>query len=86
MVKIWPYFHKSIWVAIFIYFSIFLSQNIFFENFKWGIIPMDFVGFFFRTSKFKNDINYIEYKFLHRFQKVCKWLNMYNSKIRIMTF
>jgi hypothetical protein len=30
-----------------------LSQKHFFESFKWGIIPMDFVGFPFRTSKFK---------------------------------
>jgi hypothetical protein len=27
MVKIWLYFHKSIWVAIFVYFSIPLSQK-----------------------------------------------------------
>jgi hypothetical protein len=32
---------------------------------------MDFVGFPFKTSKFKNDINYINYKFSHKFGKVC---------------
>ncbi len=86
MVKIWPYFHKSIWVIIFICFSIFLSQKHIFESFKWGIIFMDFVGFPFRTSKFKNDISYIKYKFSHRFGKVCRWLNMYYSNIRIIIF
>jgi hypothetical protein len=45
---------------------------IFFESFKWGIIPFDLVGFPFRTSKSKNDISYIQYKFSHRFGKVCK--------------
>jgi hypothetical protein len=45
---------------------------------------LNFVGFPFKTSKFKNDINYIKYKFLHRFGKVCKWLNMYYSKIKII--
>jgi hypothetical protein len=45
MVKIWPNFHKSIWIAIFVYFSIFCPKNIFFENFKWNIIPLDFVIF-----------------------------------------
>jgi hypothetical protein len=47
---------------------------------------MNFVGFPFRTSKLKNDINYIKYKFSHRFGKVYKWLNMYYSKIRIIIF
>jgi len=42
---------------------------------------MDFVGFPFRTSKFKNDINYIKYKISHRFGKVCRGLNMYYLKI-----
>jgi hypothetical protein len=45
---------------------------------------MDFVGFFVRTFKFLNDINYIKYKFSHRFGKVCRWLNMYYSKIGII--
>ncbi len=45
---------------------------------------MEFVGFLFRTSKFKNDINYNTYKFSHKFGKVCKGLNMYYSKIRII--
>jgi hypothetical protein len=47
---------------------------------------MDFMGFPFKTFKFKNDMIYINYKFLHKFQKVCRWLNMYYSKIRIITF
>jgi hypothetical protein len=47
---------------------------------------MDFVSFPFKTSKLKNDINYIKYKFSHRFGKVYKWLNMYCLKIKIITF
>jgi hypothetical protein len=86
MVKIWPYFHKSIWVAIFFFFQFLCPKNIFFLSFRWGIIPMNFVGFPFRTSKFKNEINYIKYKFSHRFQKVCRWLNIYYSNIIIITF
>ncbi len=47
---------------------------------------MDFVSFPFRTSKLKNDIGYVKYKFSHKFEKVCRGLNMYYSKIRIITF
>jgi hypothetical protein len=47
---------------------------------------MDFVSFPFRTLNFKNDINYIKYKFSQRFGKVCRLLNMYYSKIIIITF
>jgi hypothetical protein len=38
------------------------------------------------TSKLKNDINYIKYKFSHKFGKVCKGLNMFYSKIKIIIF
>jgi len=76
----------SIWVTIFVCFSIFLSQKHFFENFRHGIIPLDFMVFPFRTSKSKNDINYIKYQFSHKFEKVCKWLNMYYSNTRILIF
>jgi hypothetical protein len=41
------------------------------------------VGFPFKTSKLKNDINF-KYKFSHRFGKVCKGLNIYYSKIIII--
>jgi hypothetical protein len=44
------------------------------------------VGFPFRTFKLKNGINYIKYKFPHRFGKVYRWLNMYYSNIRIIIF
>ncbi len=67
-------------------FQFLCPKNIFFESFRWGIIPLDFVGFFLRTSKLKIDINYIKYKFSHRFGKVHRWLNMYYSKKRIITF
>jgi hypothetical protein len=86
MVKIWPYFHKSIRVIIFFLFQIFCPKSIFFERFTWVSIHMDFVGFPFRTSKLKNDINYIKYKYSHRFGKVCRSLNMYHSKIIIIIF
>jgi hypothetical protein len=57
-----------------------------FESFTCVIIHMNFMGFSFGTSKVKNDINYIKYKFSHRFGKVCMWLNMYYSNIRIISF
>jgi len=70
MVKIWSYFHKFIWIAIFVcFFKKFVPKS-YFESFRWGIIFMDFVGFLFKTSKFKNDINYIKYKFSHRFWEI----------------
>jgi hypothetical protein len=47
---------------------------------------MDFVSFPFKTSKFKNGINYIKYKFSHRFGKVYRRLNMYCSNIKITIF
>jgi hypothetical protein len=86
MVKIWPYFHKSIWVAIFVCFSKKLSQKHILKKFKWGILFMAFLGFPFKTSKLKNDISYIKYKFSHKFGKVCRGLNMYYSEIRIIIF
>jgi len=54
------------------FFNLFIPKAYAFESFKWDIIPMDFVGFPFRTSKLKNDINYIKYKFSHKFGKVCR--------------
>jgi hypothetical protein len=47
---------------------------------------LHFMGFSFKTSKSKNDINYIKYQFSHTFGKVCKWLNMYYSHIKILIF
>jgi len=64
----------------------FFVPKAFFWKLYTGHYSLNFVGFPFRTSKLKNDINYIKYKFLHRFGKVCRWLNMYYSKIRIITF
>jgi hypothetical protein len=69
-----------------LFFNFFVPKSYVFESFRWGINPMDFVHFPFKTSKLKNDISYIKYKFSHRFWKVCRWLNMYYSKIRIITF
>jgi hypothetical protein len=86
MVKIWPYFLSSCELEFLFVFQFFCSKNIFFESFTWVIIHLHFVGFPFKTSKLKNDINYIKYKFSHKFDKVCRWLNMYYSNIRIITF
>jgi hypothetical protein len=84
MVKIWSYFHKSIWVGIFVFFfDFFVSKAYVFESFRQKIISLDFVGFPFKISKLKNDISY---KFSHRFEKVCRWLNIYYSKIGITIF
>ncbi len=85
MIKIWPYFHKSIWIAILI-FNFFVSKTYVFESFTWVIIHLNFVGFPFRTSKLKIDINHINYQSSHRFGEVCRWLKMNYSKIRITTF
>jgi hypothetical protein len=43
-------------------FQIFCSKNIFFENFTWVVIHMEFVSFPLRTSKLKNDISNLTLK------------------------
>jgi hypothetical protein len=70
----------------YLFFNFFVPKAYVFESFTWVIIHLDFVGFPFKISKFKNDINYIKYKFSYRFEKVCRWLNMYYSNIRIIKF
>jgi hypothetical protein len=65
MVKIWPYFHKSIWVANFILFSNFL------KSFRWGIIPLDFLGFFPNQKMTSATLNTNFHIDLGRF--VCDW-------------
>ncbi len=45
-----------------LFFNFFVPKTYVFESFTWGIIHMDFVGFPFRTSKLKNEINYIYVK------------------------
>ncbi len=87
MVKNWPYFHKFIWWLQFLFYIQFICpKTIFFEGFRWGIIPLNFVCFLFKTSKLQNDISYLKYKFSHRFRKVCRWLNMYYSNIKLIVF
>jgi hypothetical protein len=73
-------------LQFFLFFNFFVRKAYAFESFKWGNILKNFVSFSFRTSKFKNDISYIKYKFSHIFGKVCKWLNIYCSNIKIITF
>jgi hypothetical protein len=71
----------------FCFFSIFLSQKKkILKALHGSFIHLDFMGFPFRTSKFKNDINYMKYKFSHKFENVYMWMDMYYSKIRIVTF
>ncbi len=65
-------------------FQIFCPKSIFFGSFTWTIIHMDCVGFLFMISKFKNDINYIKYKFSHKVGRVCPSSNMNYSKIIII--
>jgi len=53
MVKIWQYFHKSIWVAIFVSFSVFfVSKNMILKVLDGALFFIDFVGYPFTTSKF----------------------------------
>ncbi len=73
-------------MQFFLVFQFVYSKSIFFESFRRNIILKIFEGFLFRTSKLKNEINYIKYKFSHRFENFCRWLNMYYSNIRIITF
>jgi hypothetical protein len=39
-----------------LFFNFFVLKT-YFLSFRWGIIPMDFVGFLFRDCKLKNDIS-----------------------------
>ncbi len=38
-----------------LFFNFFVPKTYVFENSRWGIIPLDFVGFPFRTSISKNE-------------------------------
>jgi hypothetical protein len=69
---------------ILFFFNFFVPKSYVFESFTRVIIHLDFVSFSFKISKFKNDISYIKYKFSHKFEKVCSWLNMYYSKMKII--
>jgi hypothetical protein len=65
-------------------FKLFVPKAYFLKVLNGALFLWTFVGDPFRTSKLKNDINYIKYKFSHRFGKVCKGLNMYYSNIKII--
>jgi hypothetical protein len=87
MVKVWPYFHKSIWVTIvFCFFNFFVPKAYVLKVLNGVLFLKELWVFILGFSKLKNNINDIKYKFSHRFGKVCKWLNMYYSKIRLITF
>jgi len=86
MVKIDHIFISPYELQFLFVFQFLCPKSIFFESFKLGIIPLDFLGFPFRIFNFKNDINYIKYKSSHKFGKVCIWLNVYYSNIRMLTF
>jgi hypothetical protein len=85
MVKIWQYFHKSIWVANFGFFSISLFWKMFLKVIDRLLFLKTLWVFLLGLPNLKNDISYIKYKFSHVFGKVCRWLNMYYSKIKIIT-
>jgi len=68
------------------FFNFLVPKTYVFQSFTCVIIHMNFVTFSFRTFKLKNDISYIKYKFSHRFGKVYKWLHIYYSTIKIITF
>jgi hypothetical protein len=53
MVKIWPYFHKSIWVAIFVWFLIFLFQKHIFWKFYMGHYSYGLCEFSFSDFQIK---------------------------------
>jgi hypothetical protein len=36
-----------------LFFNFFFQKSYVFESFRWGINPLDFVGFFFRIPKLK---------------------------------
>ncbi len=90
MVKFWPYFHKSIWIAIFllllIFFQDFCPKKYCLKVFDGALFLWNLWVLFLGLSNFKNDISYIKYKFSLKFGKVCRWLNVYYSKIRIIIF
>jgi hypothetical protein len=68
------------------YFNFFVPKAYFLKVLDGALFLWTLWVFPFRTSKLKNDINYIKYKFSHRFGKVYKGLNIYYSNIRIIIF
>jgi hypothetical protein len=74
-------------LQFFFVFFFFGPKNICFGTFKISHYSYGFCEFSFQDFQvLKNNISYIKYKFSHRFGKICRWLSMYYSKIRIMTF
>jgi hypothetical protein len=53
MVKIWPYFHKSIWIVIFVRFSNFCPKKYFLKVLNGASFLWTFVGFFLGLPNFK---------------------------------
>jgi hypothetical protein len=64
-------------------FKFFVRKSYFLKVLN-GAIFLWTLSFPFRTSKLKNDINYVKYKFSHGFGKVCRGLNMYYPNIIII--
>jgi hypothetical protein len=62
MVKIWPYFIDLYELQFLFVFQNIYPKNIYIyiESFRCDIIPLNFMGFSFKTFKSKNDINYID--------------------------
>jgi hypothetical protein len=89
MVKIWPYFswvHMNYNFLFKFFFQVFCPKKYCLKVLDGALFLWNLWVFFLGLSNFLNDISYIKYKFSHKFGKVCRWLNMYYSKIRIIIF
>jgi hypothetical protein len=67
-------------------FNFFVPKAYFLKVLDGALFIWTLWVFLLELPNLKHDINYIKYKFSHRFGKVFRWLNMYYSKIKIITF
>ncbi len=87
MVQIWPYFHRSIWVAIFVlFFKFFAPIFIYLKALDGPLFIWTLWVFLLGLPGLKITSNTLNINFSHKFEKVCRWLSMYYSKIIIITF
>ncbi len=74
-------------LQILFYFQFFCSKKICFWKFYMGRCSFRLCGvFLLRFPNLKMISTTLNISFHYRFGKVCRWLNMYYSKIRIITF
>jgi hypothetical protein len=69
-----------------LFFNFFVPKKYFLKVLDGALFLWTLWVFLLGLPNLKNDINYIKYKFSHRFGKVCRWLNMYYSNIIIILF